>query len=605
MSDYDVIIIGAGAGGPVAAKELAEQEPHRSPPRGRSGYDRVPDETWTHSEVDMTNPVSDDFRWGPGDRTGPVGRRMVDSGLISQIAGVGGTTLHYFGNSPRAYPSPSRRGDWPMSYADLIPYYERVEAILPVSQRPAPADEGAVGVPRRGEDRAARDRRSRRSQGRMAPTVRTRSCLPDTRRGDGCTQCGHCYEGCMHPHDTPVAQKAKRSTNVSYVPHAEAHDGYRLVTDAFATQILTGQRDGELAATGVRWRETRTGEEHEASAEVVVLAGGCIESPRLWLNSGLPDAGSVGRYLTLHWFDFVTGVFDHPIHPYVGQNSQSRIEFPGPRLPRDGGAQPRQVRLRRVHLQPGLGRASGADTEPWDTRGHLVGEPLAQWLRDYDRSLTLLVITDDEIHADNRVTLADDWPDDEHGPVPKVAYRPTPESDRRRDELSRWAGRVLRAAGARGVHRADWPPLYLHMQSSMRMGRDPATSVVDGNQEAWGVKRLFITDASSLPDGLGSPNPTLTLQMFATRTAEHIASAYFGRDPFVLEGAGVVHPAGFPAPATPLPQAPPPAEPGRSLPATGAGVAVGAAALAAAAALHTGGVSTDRPYSGSVDKPPN
>jgi hypothetical protein len=105
------------------------------------------------------------------------------------------------------------------------------------------------------------------------------------------------------------------------------------------------------------------------------------------------------------------------------------------------------------------------------------------------------------------------------------------------------------------VHRADWPPLYLHMQSSMRMGRDPGNSVVDANQESWEVKRLFVTDASSLPDGLGGPNPTLTVQMFATKTVEHIATTYFGRDPFVLQGAGVTHPAGFPPPASAAPDA--------------------------------------------------
>ncbi len=163
----------------------------------------------------------------------------------------------------------------------------------------------------------------------------------------------------------------------------------------------------------------------------------------------------------------------------------------------------------------------------------------------FDRTLAVLVLTDDEIHPDNRVTLASDWPEDEHGPVPQVQYAPTPESDRRRDELSRKAAGILRAAGARSVHRADFPPLYVHIQSSMRMGRDPATSVVDANQEAWEVARLFIADNSSLPDGLGGPNPTLTTQMFATRTAEYIATQYFGRAPWVREGGGRTTPAGL------------------------------------------------------------
>jgi choline dehydrogenase-like flavoprotein len=89
-----------------------------------------------------------------------------------------------------------------------------------------------------------------------------------------------------------------------------------------------------------------------------------------------------------------------------------------------------------------------------------------------------------------------------------------------RDALARKATEILRAAGAKQVHRADWPVLYLHLQSSMRMGRKPDNSVVDEHQESWGVKRLFVCDASSLPDALGGPNPTVTNQMFATRSAE-------------------------------------------------------------------------------------
>ncbi|MBW3657947.1 MAG: GMC family oxidoreductase, partial [Actinobacteria bacterium] len=141
----------------------------------------------------------------------------------------------------------------------------------------------------------------------------------------------------------------------------------------------------------------------------------------------------------------------------------------------------------------------------------------------------------------------------------------------------------------------DWPPLYLHMQSSMRMGRDARTSVVDGNQESWQVKGLFITDASSLPDGLGGPNPTLTNQMFATRTAEHIAVTRFGRDPFVVAGAGRTTPAGFGPGETAVPVVAPghrhdaPASGGgtSTLPATGGGsVVVSAAAITAAWALR-------------------
>ena len=93
---------------------------------------------------------------------------------------------------------------------------------------------------------------------------------------------------------------------------------------------------------------------------------------------------------------------------------------------------------------------------------------------------------------------------------------------------------MLRAAGAKKVVRVDWPPLLLHVQSSMRIGHSEDDSVLDANAEARWVKRLFVADNAALANSLGGPNPTLTAQALATRTAEKIFRRYFG-------GAGWVH----------------------------------------------------------------
>jgi choline dehydrogenase-like flavoprotein len=73
----------------------------------------------------------------------------------------------------------------------------------------------------------------------------------------------------------------------------------------------------------------------------------------------------------------------------------------------------------------------------------------------------------------------------------------------------------------------------LHVQSSMRMGEDPATSVLDANGEARWVKRLFIADNAALANSVGGMNPTLTTQALATRTSEKIFQMYFGGSPWV------------------------------------------------------------------------
>jgi choline dehydrogenase-like flavoprotein len=116
----DAIVVGAGACGPIVAKELAE--------RGvgvmllEAGPWLDPERDFTKLEDDMWSIIDGVFRWGPEDRTkSPWMRRRDGVGLILQSAGVGGTTLHYNGISPRAYPH-AIGGPWPLSYDELIPY---------------------------------------------------------------------------------------------------------------------------------------------------------------------------------------------------------------------------------------------------------------------------------------------------------------------------------------------------------------------------------------------------------------------------------------------------------------------------------------------------
>jgi choline dehydrogenase-like flavoprotein len=98
---------------------------------------------------------------------------------------------------------------------------------------------------------------------------------------------------------------------------------------------------------------------------------------------------------------------------------------------------------------------------------------------------------------------------------------------------------ILRAAGAREVARMNWPPFLLHIHGTLRMGAREADSVLDESAEARAVKRLFVADNSALANSLGGPNPTLTTQALATRTAEKIFQRYFGGTPWVGREAPV------------------------------------------------------------------
>ncbi|HEV3230162.1 MAG TPA: lycopene cyclase family protein, partial [Solirubrobacteraceae bacterium] len=140
----DVIVIGAGGGGPVVAKELAARGLDVLLLEGGPRF-LHPDREWSHLENDANNPVTGFMRVGPSDRSrGGWLRELPQNSFLWQVAGVGGTTLHYYGNCPRAYPGVfhgydgadraayDRDHEFPFAYCDLVPYYEWVETTLPV-----------------------------------------------------------------------------------------------------------------------------------------------------------------------------------------------------------------------------------------------------------------------------------------------------------------------------------------------------------------------------------------------------------------------------------------------------------------------------------------
>jgi choline dehydrogenase-like flavoprotein len=312
------------------------------------------------------------------------------------------------------------------------------------------------------------------------------------------------------------------------------------MADSFATRIGTVSEGGRMVARTVTWRKGATGETFSEEAKVVVMAAGCTESPRLWLNSGLPNQNDwVGRGYTDHYFDWVIGKLPYYTGSSKGPGSAARADFPG-----RGG-------LENVGLPPGLQafsanfsdagmndvyRLGHSATPGTNGTGRRVGNALKSLVENVDRLLNVLVITDDDVEAQNRVTLSQNLPADEHGSIPRIEFRyheRTQRTQRNREFLVGRAVELLKRAGAREIYRINWPPLILHVQSTMRMGSDPGNSVLDENCEARAVKRLFVADNSALPNALGGPNPTVTSQALATRTAEKIFQLYFGGSPWV------------------------------------------------------------------------
>lgn len=565
----DVIVIGAGGGGPVVAKELAAK-----------GLDVLlleagarnadPEREWTHFETGQNNPIFGAFRFGPADLSKPPWfRDLAGNMVIQQAAGVGGTTLHYFGNSPRAYPGAFQGYTgrdheaydtghlFPLSYRELIPYYEWVEYTLPVLTAPMGTKEevffqgaGTLGIPVN-KTRNVSAAGYRPQENCVLQPSGTAGKTDDPRLltyplAEGCTFCGHCLQGCYEPLGAPRNLKAKRSTDNSYVPMALRADCWSkggkpitLVADAFAVRIGT---DGNQEARSVTWRVGATGELVTEEAKVIVMAAGVVESPRLWLNSGLPNPNDwAGRGLTDHAADGVAGFFPFYTGTSKGAGSNARVDFPG------HGA------LEQFAGTPSFTASSATLSDYWgsgppppgygaDSVGRLVGNDLKIALANVDQLLILVILTDDDVQAQNRVSLSTAAPPDEHGPVPRVEISQqtrTARTKANREFLVEQGVRLLRGAGASRVYRFYFPPTLLHIHSTMRMGSSETDSVLDANSEARWVQRLFVADNSGLANSVAGVNPTLTTQALATRTAERIFQKYFGGDPWVQKESPV------------------------------------------------------------------
>lgn len=563
----DVIVVGAGGGGAVIAKELAGRGLDVLLLEAGARFADV-EKDWTHYESDANNPYLGYFRFGPADRTKPEWiREIPQSMLFVQLAGVGGSTNHYEGNSPRAMPGaflgydgPDKNAydtdhPFPLCYEELIPYYEWVEATLPVQTAPMTRKEeiffyGAqlLGLPlQTGKDitRAA----FRPQENAILQPQGTAGRTSDPHKAafplaQGCTFCGHCSQGCYEPKGAPINLKAKRSTSVSYIPMALTADQWSrhgkpitLIHDAFAVSVNT---DG-TSARSITWRIGATGELFTEEASVIVLSCGTVETPRLWLNSGLPNSnGWVGRGLTDHYVDVVTGVMPFDVATTRSPGSNGRIDYPGYGMIEVVGDTP--------GLRAGLCAFSDAGVPGYydnglpggsygaDTVGRLIGKDLKNTMRNVDRILNIDIFTDDDVEFQNGVSLSTAYPPDEHGPVARIEVHQRQRSPRtisNREFLAQKAVLLLRALGATTVHRINKPPFVIHSHSSMRMGADAATSVLDSYCEAREVNRLFVADNSALANGIGGPNPTLTTQALATRTAENMFQRYLGGDPWV------------------------------------------------------------------------
>jgi choline dehydrogenase-like flavoprotein len=552
---FDVCIIGSGAGGGTAAKVLCEgglnvamleagpplnpmvdfkehvwpyDLPHRGagvggnalkPGNGLEDEFLAPTGAWTIEGEPYTTVPGSNFRWF---RSRIVGGRTNHWGRIA---------LRF---APVDFRSKTRDGlgdDWPITYDDIAPYYDKVESYIGVfgtKENIPSAPDGIFQPP---------------PKPRCSETVVKRACdkigvtcIPSrmailTKALNGrpaCHYCGQCGRGCQ--------LASNFSSSQVMIPPAEKTGRFTLITNAMAREILVGK---EGKASGVSYIDKATKSEKQIHAKAVMVAASACESARLLLNSKsslFPDglansSGAVGRYLMdsvgSSGFGYFPQMAKVPPHNHDGIGGMHmympwwkydrKNDFPrGYHIEFGGGR----------HM-PGVGMFHET-CEVFEGYGKKLKDTCRQ---EYGSYIGFAGRGEMIPNADTYCDL-DPYTVDQWGiPVLRFHFRWSDYEIKMAKDMQETFKAIVEAGG--GTYTTKTCPdgdnpygiadggVIIHEVGVARMGADPKTSVLNGYCQAHDVKNLFVTDGAALvtnPD----KNPTLTIMALSWRAADYL-----------------------------------------------------------------------------------
>ena len=540
---FDVVVVGAGAGGAAAAYGLCRRGSKVLLLDAGPRFDPTIDYPLTEQDWETTDsprkPGSvGTVTFAPGERLagnepllvsgsrglGPAvtdGRRWMEA--YHHVRGIGGTTLHFTGESHRLHPDAMKMktrfgvaADWPIDYAALEPYYVEAEELIGVA---GPAKQGArwrsraFPLPPHPLSYAALTLGKGAARLGLDWQANSRSALSLPWNGRvPCNYCGGCNKGC------PRGDKG--STDVTFVA-AALNTGRCTIradspvirieagTDDRVTAVLVGKPDGSIERIVCRH---------------IVLACGAVETPRLLLacdNLG-NENGEVGRNFMDTLAITVGALHPDPQHGRRGlPNDAISWDFNAPDAIAGviGGC-----RFYNAAGESELGglAAFAMNAVPGWGRNH------AQAVRRlWGHALHVGAIGERLPNRDSRVDLDPTTRDRFGMPVARIASSLGEADVARLRFMASKSHELLAASGATQVFETfsswDWFGAT-HVFGTCRMGPDPRDCVVDsfGRSHRW--RNLWIADASVFPSSGGGEAPSLTIHALALRTAEQIGS---------------------------------------------------------------------------------
>jgi choline dehydrogenase-like flavoprotein len=582
--NYDVIVVGSGAAGGQSAYTLTMdgakvlmleagrnyvpadetpmfQSPDQAPLRGAGTpdkpfgfYDATIDGGWTvpgEPYVQGSDDAASRFAWW---RARMLGGRTNHWGRIS------------LRNGPYDFKPHRRDGlgfDWPISYEDVAPYYDKVERLIGVygtsegMENTPNSPEGCllpppepivselmvaqraqhIGVPVIPSHRAVLTQMLdyKRSPALLHPgNLKAQKIIADDmRKRASCLFATPCGRGC--------SIRANYQSTTVHLPPALATGNLDIVTDAMVRQVDMGP-DGK--ARGVTFIDRTTGTEYRASARVVVLAASACETVRILLNSTSPQhpqglansSGKVGRYL----MDTVGSSLTGQIPMLEGLPSINEDGADGDAVYSPWWLYKEQLAgklgfARGYHIEIGTGRRmpgrSHMQGAEWVTGGS-YGKRFKQDARRYFGSFVNFDGRGEMIPNDRSYCEIDPVTKDKWGiPVLRFHWQWSDHEIGQAAHMQKTFADIVLAMGGRlqgkpksGAEAIAPGGSIIHEVGGCIMGDDRRSSVTNGWHQTWDVKNLFVADGAVFASN-ADKNPTLTIMALAWRSADHILSA--------------------------------------------------------------------------------
>jgi choline dehydrogenase-like flavoprotein len=555
---YDAIVVGSGATGGFAAKELTEKGMRVIVLEAGRKLDPAKDfteHTWPY-ELKYRNTINqqdlyrkrkpiqskcyacDEFgqQFFVDDKENPY--TTAEGRPFDWIRGrqVGGRTLMWGRQSYRLsdyeLKAASRDGfdeDWPVSYEELAPYYDRVEDFVGIS--------GSLeGLPQLPDgkflppmnmtcgERLLKNAVERKWKTRRVTIGRVAMLTKNHNGRFKCHYCGHCERGC--------STRSYFNSPAATLPAAMKTGRLTLRPNAVASHILIDTRTGK--AKGVAFIDQITKKSYEVLGKVIVLCASTIESTRLLLNTSsrqhgnslANSSGVLGHYLMDHTYGIsvgglVTAAAKYPYNYDDGRNN-------GVYIPKFSN-----VTESNSNFLRGYGIQASVQRSMLPTNLRLIwgfGSEFKKAVRESKDAPPFWIGAFGEMlpRFENTVSINKDVKDAWGIPVAHIDCKHSDnERAMARDQFAMMS-EMAKEAGFEvlwGNQQLAPPGLCIHEVGTARMGSDPKKSVLNRFNQSWDIKNLFVTDGACFVSQ-GCQNPTLTMMAITVRACDYIADQY-------------------------------------------------------------------------------